>query len=73
MASITNLTTQYPNGLIGVGDDSVRLSWQIDAPSSTSQTAAHIQVSHDADFEDIVAEAELTGPDQLAVIAPGGA
>ena len=59
--------------MIGVDDDPVRLSWQIDAPSSRSQTAAHIQVSHDADFADLIAEAELSGPDQLAVIAPGGA
>ena len=53
MASITNLTTQYPNGLIGVDDDPVRLSWQIDAPSSRAQTAAHIQVSRDAEFADV--------------------
>ena len=73
MASITNLTTQYPTDLIGVDDDPVRLSWQIDAPSSTSQTAAHIQVGHDADFANLIAETELEGPDQLDVIAPGGA
>jgi alpha-L-rhamnosidase len=72
VASITNLTTQYPNGLIGVGDDSVRLSWQIDAPSSNTQTSAHIQVSHDADFDDILAETQLPGPDQVAVMTPGG-
>jgi len=72
VALITNITTQYPNGLIGVGDDPVRLSWQIDAPSSKTQTAAHIQVSHDVDFDDILAEAQLTGPEQLAVVAPGG-
>ena len=61
MASITNLTTQYPNGLIGVDDDPVRLSWQIDAPSSRAQTAAHIQVSRDPEFQTLLAEAEVPG------------
>lgn len=71
MASVTVLRTQYPEGLIGVDGDAIRLSWQIDAPDALRQTASHIQVSSDRDFVSVLAERIDQGPRQLDVIAPG--
>ncbi len=72
MAAVTSLRTQYPNDLIGVDDDAVRLRWQIDADDARQQTGSHIQVSHDPDFGSVLAERVDVGDRQLDCLAPGG-
>ncbi len=73
MAAITSLRTQYPDDLIGVDDDVVRLSWQIDAADAGRQTGSHIQVSNDPTFDSVLAEQIDDASEQLDRIAPGDA
>lgn len=73
MATIIALRTQYPDGLIGVDRDAVRLSWQIEAPGVQRQTGSHMQASNDPNFSAVLAEEIDASAEQIDRLAPGGA
>lgn len=71
MNQIVSLSTHHPAGLVGVGGETVRLTWSIDAPNAAVQTAYEIEAASDIDFDDVTARRTETSADQVAVLAPG--
>ncbi len=71
MNRITSLSSHHPSGLLGVGGEVVRLTWSIDAPSSTTQTAYEIEAATDPHFAKVIARRSEESADQIAVRAPG--
>ncbi|MEN9748379.1 MAG: hypothetical protein RLZZ603_1071 [Actinomycetota bacterium] len=67
------LVSEFPADLIGLPGRAPLLSWSVSgAPASTSQLAAQIEASDDADFGSVLASKAIEGTDSQFVKAPGG-
>ena len=71
--SVTSLRSQYPDGLLGVPADEVRLTWQVESSDpSARQVAYEIQAAADAEFTVVLeTSGAVDGPAQIAVPSPG--
>ena len=74
-SSVVDLRSQIPPGLLGSGNEPLRLTWQMSpARSSFTQLAYEIETSANADFAEISATSGVVeSSDQIAVSAPGPA
>ncbi|NEM92509.1 alpha-L-rhamnosidase [Galbitalea soli] len=71
--TVTALSTQYPDDLLGVPVGEVRLSWRVSASDpSARQLAYEIESAADADFSiGVVSSGAVRAPEALAIPAPG--
>ena len=74
-SSVVDLRSQISPGLLGSGNEPLRLTWQMSpARSSLTQLAYEIETSANADFAEISATSGVVeSSDQIAVSAPGPA
>jgi alpha-L-rhamnosidase len=73
--SIVELTCQHPDGLIGVGAEPIRLTWQFgQAEAGSRQLGYELQCSTTPGFGNVLATTgEVRGCEQIAVTDPGPA
>jgi alpha-L-rhamnosidase len=73
--SIVDLSCQFPAGLLGVGAEPIRLTWEVGpAEAGVAQLGYELQCSMSPDFDDMLATTgEVRGPEQIGVTAPGPA
>ena len=72
--TVERLRSQVPDGVLAIGDEPVRLSWQL-GPDGTSgtQQGYRIDVAGSQSFaESLATTGDRDGSEQVAVLAPGG-
>lgn len=70
---VVRLTSQYPEGLIGLPGNVPTLSWATESSTpSATQLGYEIQCSTDADFHTLLDSRTESGSEQVEQFAPGG-